>query len=108
GYLYAVVDAGVAMCWKSDTGKRVWTRRLGGGFTASPVLVGENIFATSDTGRTTIFRASSKGFELVGENDLGDQVYATPTICNSRIYLRVAEQQDGQRQEMLYCLGEAK
>ena len=108
GYLYAVVDAGVAMCWKSDTGKRAWTRRLGGNFTASPVLVGENIFATSDTGHTTIFRANPKGFELVGENDLGDQVYATPTICNSRIYLRVAEQQEGRRQEMLYCLGAAK
>jgi hypothetical protein len=32
----------------------------------------------------------------------------TPAVCGSRIYHRVAQQVDGQRQEMLYCLGEAR
>ena len=30
---------------------------------------------------------------------------ATPTICGGRIYMRVAVNQKGQRQEMLYCIG---
>lgn len=105
GYLYAVLDAGVAMCWNSATGEEVWKQRIGGTFSASPVMVGDNIFATNEAGQTFIFKASPKGFEQVGENQLGDEAFATQTICGSRIYARVAKQTDGKRQEWLYCLG---
>lgn len=105
GYLYAVLDAGVAMCWNSATGKEQWKQRIGGTFSASPVLVGENIYATNEAGQTFVFKASPKGFEKVAENKLGEDVYATPTICGSRIYTRVATLADGKRQEWLYCLG---
>jgi outer membrane protein assembly factor BamB len=105
GYLYAVTDAGVAMCWETATGREVWKSRLGGTFDASPILVGDRLFATNESGRTFIFKASPDGFELLGENQLGDEDYATPAICGSRIYMRVAFQKDGKRQEMLYCLG---
>ena len=105
GYLYAVADEGVAMCWKTDTGKEMWKQRLEGAFTASPVMVGEKIFATNEGGQTFIFKAKPEGFEQVAENQLGDEVYPTPTICGSRIYMRVASQKDGPRHETLYCLG---
>ena len=105
GYLYTVLDAGVAMCWKCDTGEEVWKGRIEGTFSASPVMVGEHIFATSEAGKTYIYKASPAGFELVGDNQLGSDVYATPTIVGSRIYMRVATQRDGKRVESLYCLG---
>lgn len=105
GYLYAVADEGIAMCWKTDTGKEMWKQRLEGTFTASPVMVGENIFATNEAGQTYIFKARPDGFEKVAENQLGDEVYPTPTICGSRIYMRVASNKDGKRMETLYCLG---
>jgi outer membrane protein assembly factor BamB len=107
GYLYGVLDAGVAVCWKCDTGKEVWRGRLGGTFSASPVLVGDLLFATNEAGRTFLVKASPGGFELVGDNQLGDEVMATPTFCGSRIYLRVATHDKGRRQEMLYCVGKA-
>src|SRR5262249_23798441 len=72
GYLYAVMDAGVAVCWRCDTGKEVWKARLGGSFSASPVLVGEHIFATNESGRTFVFKATPAGFTLVADNQLGD------------------------------------
>ncbi len=105
GHLYAVLDAGIAMCWKCDTGKEIWKGRLGGAFSASPVLVGDLIFATNESGRTCIFKADPKAFELVGENQLGDEVLATPAFCGDRIYMRIARQTKGGRQELLYCLG---
>lgn len=108
GHLYAVQDAGVAVCWKCDTGKEVWKERLGGTFSASPVLAGEHIFATNEAGRTFIFGATPKGFELVAQNQLGEEVLATPAICGGRIYLRVASQNRGQREETLYCLGRSE
>jgi outer membrane protein assembly factor BamB len=105
GNLFAVQDAGVASCWNGATGAELWKERLGGTFTASLVLVGENLFATNESGQTFIFKASPSKFELVAENKLGDEVYATPAICGSRIYMRVVERWGEQRQEMLYCLG---
>jgi len=105
GILFAVTDAGVAMCWHSDTGKDIWKSRLGGTFSASPVLVGDKIFATNREGQTFIFKASPKAFELVAENRLGDEVFSTPAICGSQIFMRVAFHKDGTRQEALYCLG---
>lgn len=105
GYLYAVLDAGVASCWKCDTGVEQWKERIGGTFSASPVLVGDQIFATSESGKTFIFKASPKGYEPIADNQLGEEVFATPTICGSRIYFRAASTVDGKRQESLYCLG---
>ena len=105
GYLYAVIDDGIAMCWKCDSGKEVWKQRVGGTFSSSLVLVGDNIFATSETGKTIIFKADPTEFKSVGENQLGDEVFSSPTICGNQIYLRVANRVDGQRHETLYCLG---
>ena len=108
GYLYATLDAGVAMCWKCDTGEEQWKERLGGTFSSSPVLVGDDIFATDESGRTVIFKASPKSFSKVAENQLAEEVFATPTICGDRIYMRAASTVDGQRREALYCLGSIK
>ncbi len=105
GHLYGVQDSGIAACWECETGKEVWTGRLGGTFSASPVLVGEQVFATNESGKTFVFKATPEKFELVADNKLGDHVMATPTICGGRIFMRVASQKQGQRQEMLYCLG---
>jgi outer membrane protein assembly factor BamB len=105
GYLYAVLDAGVAMCWKASEGTEMWKQRLGGTFSASLVLAGETLYATNEEGHTFVFRATPKGFESLGENQLGDSTFSTPVICGGRIYHRVAREIDGRRQEFLYCLG---
>lgn len=103
-HLFAVADAGIAICYESDTGKVVWKQRLEGVYTSSPVLVGDRIYATSESGRTTVFRADPAGFERLAVNRLGDEVFATPTICGGRIYQRIARREDGRRREYLVCL----
>jgi outer membrane protein assembly factor BamB len=108
GHLYAVLDAGRAVCWECATGKEVWSGHLGGAFSASPVLVGEHLFATNESGRTYVLKATPKALEVVAENQLGDEVLATPTICGGRIFMRVATLDQGRRQEWLYCLGEGE
>ncbi len=62
GHLFGVLDAGIAMCWKCDSGEEVWKGRLGGTFSASPVLVGDHLFATNEAGRTFIFKATPETF----------------------------------------------
>jgi outer membrane protein assembly factor BamB len=105
GYLYGVLDAGTATCWKADTGKELWKARLGGTFSSSPVLVGDRIFATNEEGKTYLFKATPAAYEPIAENNLGEDIYASPTICGGRIYMRVAKLADGQRHETLYCVG---
>jgi outer membrane protein assembly factor BamB len=107
GYLYVVADAGIAMCFDSSTGKEIWKHRLGGTFSSSPVLVGEHIYVTNESGETFIYKASPRAFTMIGKNELNDEVFATPTFCNSQIYMRVAKQTAAGRQEWLYCLGAA-
>ncbi|MGE0608773.1 MAG: PQQ-binding-like beta-propeller repeat protein [Pirellulales bacterium] len=106
GFLYTILDEGLAVCWNCADGKEVWRGRLPGTFSASPVLVGDRIFATSEAGQTYIFGATPDGFDLLAENQLGEEVLSTPTICGSRIYLRAANMDDDMRQEVLYCVGE--
>ncbi|MCF6285483.1 MAG: PQQ-binding-like beta-propeller repeat protein [Candidatus Hydrogenedentes bacterium] len=106
-HLYVVTDSGEVLCYEFETGNVVWEHRIRGKFAASPVLVGEDIFATSNKGVTYIFKATPKGFELLHENELmADEVQATPAICDSKIYLRIVRGKKDQRQEMLYCLGQ--
>lgn len=102
--LFAVLDAGTAGCWDSKTGKNRWKGRLGGTFSSSPVLVGELIYATNETGTTYVFKASSERFEKVAENQLGEEVFATPTFSGNDIFHRVAYDESGRRQEYLVCI----
>ena len=96
---------GVATCWKSDTGDEMWKERLGGTFSGSLTLVGDKLYTTNESGTTFVFRANPEKFEKLGENSLPGEAYATPVVCGGRVYLRIAEFNDGQRQEMLYCIG---
>jgi outer membrane protein assembly factor BamB len=105
GHLYAVIDAGMAICWKSDTGEELWKERLGGDFFASPVMVNDRIYASNVGGKTFVFEATPKSFKLLAQNQLGDEAYASLVICGSRVYLRVAKKGES-RQEFLYCIGD--
>ncbi len=105
GYLYGVLDAGIAMCWEAASGKEMWKARLGGNFSASPVMVRDTIYATSESGETILFKASPKSFEEIGRNKLGDEVFATPTFAYDHIFVRIARLDGTMRHEELVCIG---
>ncbi|MCR9291594.1 MAG: PQQ-binding-like beta-propeller repeat protein [bacterium] len=107
GYLYGVLDAGIAVCWEAATGKVMWKARLGGTFSSSPVLVGDRVYVTNEGGDFFVFRADPTAYEELAKNKLGVQVFATPIIVSDHIFHRVTHLSDsGERQEWLYCLGE--
>jgi len=68
------------------------------------VMVGDRIYASNVEGKTFVFVATPKAFQLLASNQLGDEAFASPVICDSRIYLRVAKK-GAARQEVLYCIG---
>lgn len=105
GFVYAVNDSGIAFCWEARTGRERWKSRLYGPVSASPILAGGHIYVSNERGTTFVYRETPERFELVAQNQLGDEAFATPTICGNQIFLRVAETRDDERRETLYCIG---
>lgn len=106
GFLYAFNDNGIAICWRASDGKEMWTERLGGPVSASPLLVGENIFVSNERGEHFVFKANPERFELVSKTRVGEEGFATPAISGDRMILRTARNEGGKRQETVYCIGE--
>ncbi|MEZ6131654.1 MAG: PQQ-binding-like beta-propeller repeat protein [Planctomycetaceae bacterium] len=105
GHLYAFDDTGIVYCWHAKTQQEMWKQRLQGPVSASPVLVGDTIYAANEKGTTFVFKANPKAFEAIAKNQLGTESFATPTVIDDRIYLRVAADRGGNRQEGLFAIG---
>ena len=105
GHLYAVADSGVAICWDAATGDEKWKGRLGGTFSGSTTLVGDKIYAASESGEVYVFRADPGGLEILAKNKVGDEIFSTPSICGGEIFLRVAFYDGETRSEKMMCFG---
>jgi outer membrane protein assembly factor BamB len=105
-HLYFMQDDGIARCWDAATGKERWKHRVGGKYRTSPVLSGDNLIVTDMAGKTVVFRADPRKFEMVAENQLGTEGFASPAISDGHLFLRVAEGHGPDRVESLYCIGE--
>jgi outer membrane protein assembly factor BamB len=105
GHVFAVGDAGRAVCWHSASGEERWNEKVDREFYGSPVMADSRIYVTSKGGVTSVFEATPDKFALLGQNPLGDESFSTPAICDDRIYLRSAKTSPI-RQEFLWCVGE--
>ncbi len=105
GHLFAVLDEGIVKCWDSASGTERWKARLGGTFSASPVMIGDNIIAVNEAGQWFVFEANASEFKLLAQNQLGQEVYATPAIAYDHIYARVAKYDGQERKESIVCIG---
>ena len=85
--LYIINDTGKLSCLDAITGKIIWQDRIRGHFSASPVCANGLIFATSEKGIVTVFKAGKK-FEIIGQNDMEEKTYATPAIVDDALIIR--------------------
>lgn len=85
--LFAIEDTGVASCLEADTGRELWHERLGGNFSASPILAGDRVYCFSENGRATVF-AASHDFRKLAENTLADGFMASPAVAGNALFLR--------------------
>lgn len=106
GYLYGHADGGILYCWRATDGQEMWKTRLGGDVSSSPILAGGNIYVANEAGQIVIFKPNPQRYEEVAKTQLGDEIFATPTFVDNKIYYRVAHRNGQQRQETLFCIGE--
>jgi outer membrane protein assembly factor BamB len=95
-HLYWVNDMGYAGCTEAKTGKLLWYERQGAPFTASPILIGDKVYAVNEAGGVSVFAAEPK-YKLLAKNSVGEGVYATPAVADGKLYVR--------GKSHLYCIG---
>lgn len=87
GLIYTIQDQGVATCLEEKTGKEVWTARLGGNYSASPVYGDGKLYFCSEEGKTTVVKPG-RTYEMLAENTLPDGFMSSPAIAGKALFLR--------------------
>ena len=87
--LYVVQDNGVAHALDMATGEAVYTdqRLEPGTYSASPILADGKLYATSEDGVTTVYRAGRE-FEILAKNALPGYTLSTPSVSDGHLYIR--------------------
>ena len=87
--LYLWGDRGVVTCVDAATGAIRWRGRVGGNFSASPIVAGGAVINVSAEGEVVAL-ADGDAFEVRGRTPLGETCRATPAAAGGRIYFRTA------------------
>jgi outer membrane protein assembly factor BamB len=85
--IFMVNDRGIASAVEAKTGEIVWTSRVRGEYSASPLAAPGRVYFFSEDGRTTVIEAGRE-FKVLAENDLGDGFMASPAVDGDALILR--------------------
>lgn len=88
--LYFVSNRGIGTCLDARTGTELWTKRLGGDYSASPIHASGRIYFFSEQGTTTVL-AAGREYEKLAENELEGIIMATPAVAEDAFILRTDE-----------------
>ncbi|MBN8216994.1 MAG: PQQ-binding-like beta-propeller repeat protein [Spirochaetes bacterium] len=104
GVLYLVNQKSQLFALEAESGKKLFEQALGLGGTAypSPILCGDLIVASSDTGKSVVFKAGREYKEI--SRPVLEPFRATPVCDGKRMYIRTLAK--GPEKPGLYCLGE--
>jgi outer membrane protein assembly factor BamB len=85
--IFMIDDGGIATCVEAKSGNVVWSERVGGNYSASPVTDGKRIFFFSEEGKTTAI-AAAREFKILAENQLDGGFMASPAVHGDTWILR--------------------
>jgi outer membrane protein assembly factor BamB len=87
--LFVVNDGGIASCVDARTGAVHWQHRLGGNFSASPVLADGRIYFLDEDGVTTVIAAGAT-LQVLGSNRLDGGTLASMAVAQGAFFIRTA------------------
>ena len=85
--LYMTTDEGILSCLDLNNGKEVWSDRIPGHFSASPILADGNIYFFSEMGHCYVIKPGEK-YQLIARNKLDEGFMASPAVAGKSIYAR--------------------
>jgi outer membrane protein assembly factor BamB len=95
-HFFMISDQGYLSCFEARTGKRLWMHQLGRHHSASPVAADGRLYFVDDDGMTHVLRAGPT-FEVLAQNPLGEECYASPAVSRGQLFIRTVRH--------LYCIG---
>lgn len=95
GRLYLWGDKGVVTCIHAARGEIIWKERVGGNFSSSPILIGNEILNISSDGEMVTLVDGGE-FRVLGRRDIGEECRATPAIAEGFMVVRTKSK--------LFCL----
>lgn len=100
--LYVVKSGGLASCFEAGKGAPLWeTKRLGsfGDYYASPIAGDGKIYMAGRNGLVFVLEDGPQ-MRVLAQNDMGDDIMATPAIADGRLFIRTKEK--------LFCIANEK
>ena len=80
-------DNGIATGVDLATGKELWRQRLGGNYSASPLLAGNKVYFQSETGEALVFELSEKPTQIA-KNKLPGRIFASYSVIENDFVIR--------------------
>jgi len=87
GIIYTVDSRNNLFAIDAKTGAALYTKRLKDKYNSSPVYAGGRVYFTSVKGETLVLKAG-RTLEILAENQLPGEIYATPAIANNSLIIR--------------------
>ena len=94
--LYMATEVGIVRCVDPKTGETLWTQRIGGNFSASPVGADGKVYLLNEDGETVVVEAG-RNCVVLARNALNELCRASPAVAQGRIFIR--------SDENLYAIG---
>jgi outer membrane protein assembly factor BamB len=90
-HVYIIKDGGIVSCFNAEDGKLLYQESLGaaGAYFTSPIAVNDRIYIASRNGIVTVFE-SGDSLKILAQNDLEENITATPAVVNNKLYLRTS------------------
>ena len=88
--IYNVHDKGVASCLDAKTGAEIWSKRLKGQFSASPLYAGGHIYLFNHEGQAWVLEHADR-YKEVAVNQLATGGLSSPAIISNDLLVRTDE-----------------
>ena len=85
--IFTVDDNGMAGAINAKTGEDLWRERIGGNYSASPLLAEGRVYFFSEEGKVTVCAADDK-FAKLGEGKFDDGFMASPAVTGKSLIVR--------------------
>lgn len=91
GKAFFLSDKGILVCVEVKSGKPLARKRIGGNFSATPLMAGGNLYLCSREGKVTVVKGDPS-LEIVSTHNFGKKILATPAPVKNDLLFRVGQQ----------------
>ena len=90
GLVFMATERGIASVVDGANGETLWRERLGGVFTASPVVAENHVYLLNEHGEMFVMKAGREP-EIVARNSLDERTLASPAVSEGSLFIRTDE-----------------